>query len=37
VLKAVYERQLDGEISSVADAISAASGMISGQGPRAKG
>ena len=36
VLKAVYERQLDGEISSVADAIGAAKELISGQGLKAK-
>jgi len=37
VLKAVYEKQLDGEISSLDDGISAARELISGQGPRAKG
>ncbi len=33
ILKAVYEKQLDSEISSLTDAIGAARELISGQGP----
>jgi len=36
VLKAIYEKQLDGEIRSLDDGISAARELISGQGPKAK-